>query len=215
MRNKELVEVLVSVSKLQNSPSHARALAVLVHFTRFRDSAKSLVFDNRSFISIIANGTSSPNLIAQRSAVRSIQNISASRSCRPHILPNTYGLVERLCKIAQGKMCKDQTDVGGSVRHSAVGALKNLADEPSNLMPMLKVSDCLPTLIHISHGTMAEGVTPAMTLMAKDALANFSEFYMRIVTEAARKKEGIEDPGEEPQTVCEPSAKTLMYSQWE
>lgn len=215
MRNKELVEVLVSVSKLQNSPSHARAFAVLVHFTRFRDSAKSLVFDNRSFISIIANGTSSPNVTAQRSAVRSIQNISASRSCRPHILPNTFGLVERLCKIAQGKLCKDRTEVGGSVRHSAVGALKNLADEPSNLMPMLKVSDCLPTLIHISHCTMSGGVTPAMSLMAKDALANFSEFYMRIVSEAARKKEGIENPDEEPETVCEPSAKTLMYSQWE
>ena len=215
MRNKELVEVLVSVSKLQKSPSHARALAVLVHFTRFRDSTKSLVFDNRLLISIIANGASSPNVIAQRSAVRSIQNISASRSCRPHILPNTYGLVESLCKIAQGKLCTNRTEIGCSVRHSAVGALKNLADEPSNLMPMLKVTDCLPTLIHVSHGTTAEGVSPAMALMAKDALANFSEFYMRIVTEASRKKEGIEDPDEDPAAVCGPSARTIMYSQWE
>lgn len=170
------------------------------------------MFDNQSFISIIANGVSSPNIIAQRSAVRSIQNISASPRCRPHILPNTYGLVESLGK----NMTQAYTEVGGSVRHSAVGALKNLADEPSNLMPMLKVTDCLPTLIRISHGEKAEGVTPAMVLMAKDGLASFSKFYQMIVTETKREKGGIDDDSDDdPAALYQPSAQTIVYSQWQ
>lgn len=218
VRNKNLIDVLMAVSPLTNSPSHPQALSVLVHFTRFRDSAKSVVFDNRWFISIVANGTSSLNKIAQRSSVRSIQNISANRSCRPHVLPNTIGLVERLCKIALGKMCADEADP--AVRHSAVGALKNLAEEPSNLLPMQKVTDCLPTLIHISHGTAEEGVTPAMALMAKDALANFSDFYQRIVMEAARKQEGlvpgrVRDIEKCDDVLRKPSIQPIWYRQWQ
>jgi len=207
-RNKELVEALVTVSKLHNSLLHTPTLATILHLSRHRENAKLLVLQTEGLLPSLVLGMNSPDATARRHAVRAIQNLSSNRPCRPHIIPSTRGLIERLCKIALGNASAGKDEEDGGIRHAAVGTLNNLADEPANLIPMTNVPDCFPALMLIAHGG-STGITPVMSMMAKDALAASSDLLVKVATKAANDKSK-----EQKISRYTPSAKSVTYNQW-
>ena len=80
---------------------------------------------------------------------------------------------------------------------AAISTLKNLCDEPANLIPMTNTNGCVSTLMYFAHAAGREKsdlvVTELMQYRACDALATLSHWLRKIATsgaslDAAQKK---------------------------
>ena len=68
---------------------------------------------------------------------------------------------------------------------AAVSTLKNLADEPTNLIPMTNTPDCFATLMQVAHGQDGN-TTEMMQFLACDALATLSHWLRKIASTESR-----------------------------
>lgn len=189
---------------MHDSPIHILAVQLLAHLTRHRLNSKSLVFKMQVFIQAMVQATYSPSEICRRYACFAIQNFSNDKSCRQE-LASSDKLITALCKRARHS--KDPEE-----RLAAICALKNLTDEPANLIPLSNTAECIATLMQIAHG-QEEGVTEMMQFRACDALATISHWLRKIATNG-QSTEAIKDGDVVPTTMFVPSLKVVGWEQY-
>lgn len=202
-RHKELVETLVEISYLHESPSHTLALKVIAHLTRHRGNSKLLSYKYRIVVPCLVHATNSHDLAARQHACFSLQNLSQDTSCRQEVA-STKNLLEAMCSRARHAVDQEE-------KQAAVSCLKNLADEPSNLIPMTNTPECFATLMHVANGD--QHTNEMMQYIACDALSTLSHWLRKIATsgyDVDAKKEGL--PSEQGMLV--PSFKVVTWSQW-
>jgi hypothetical protein len=204
-RNTPLVRVMAEIAGFHDSPSHEHAVKFLACLTRHRLNTKPLVFRRRTVVPALVNATSSPSDLARLYACYALQNLSQDKSCRQE-LAIADNLLTSLCERSRGA-----TDQEGE-RLAALSSLKNLTDEPANLIPMSNTTDCIATLMHLAHGRQ-EGVTPLMQFRACDALATLSHWLRKI----ASSGQALTDAklGASKKELFVPTLRVVTVNQWQ
>lgn len=163
-----------------------------------------MAFKQQMVVPALVKATYSNSDVSRRYGCFAIQNLSHDKSCRQE-LASSETLIAALCKRARHS--KDPEE-----RLAAICSLKNLTDEPANLIPLSNTPECIATLMQIAHG-QEEGVTEIMQFRACDALATISHWLRKIATNGqamdALKHGGTKAPG-----MFVPSLKVVGWSQY-
>jgi hypothetical protein len=133
------MQTLVAISKLHESGAHEHAVRFFAHLTRHRGNSKELVFKLRKVVPALVKATILMNDEARKHACFALQNLSQDKPCRQE-LAVTSDLLTALCVRARQAANPEE-------RLSAIHTLKNLTDEPANLIPMTNTPECFATLM--------------------------------------------------------------------
>lgn len=204
-RVNDLVPVVVEISLMHESPIHVLAVQFLAHLTRHRLNSKLLVFKVQVVLHALVKATYSTAEAARRYACFAIQNFSHDKSCRQE-LATSEKLIIALCKRARHSRDPEE-------RLAAICALKNLTDEPANLIPLSNTAECIATLMQIAHG-QEEGVTEMMQFKACDALATISHWLRKIATNG-QSMDAVKHGESKPTGMFVPSLKVVGWEQYE
>jgi hypothetical protein len=218
-REAELLETLVAVSNFKESTSHGYAIGIMANLTRHRLN-KHLAFKPKSFVPALVEATQSPLGDARLHAIYALQNLSQEKSCRQE-LAISNNLIVALCD-----RCRNGEQEGE--RLAAISTLKNLCDEPANLIPMTNTPGCVSTLMHFAHGGANNGtkeiqVTDMMQYRACDALATLSHWLRKISTsgyalEAINSRGGGRSSGSgglAKGQLFVPTLREVSWNQWQ
>jgi hypothetical protein len=153
----------------------------------------------------MVHGTYSPNDDTRKFSCFALQNLSKDKSCRQEVA-SAENLVYALCQRARHATDKEE-------KLSAISTLKNLTDEPANLIPMTNTQECFATLMQIAHGD-EENVTDMMQFLACDALATLSHWLRKIAT-SGKSLEAAKSGIQPSQELFVPSLRVVTWTQWE
>lgn len=199
------MDTLVEISKLHDSPSHEYAVKLIAHLTRHRGNSKHMVFKLRKIVPALVKASFSQNDEVRKYACFALQNLAQDKPCRQE-LAVTDQLLTALCvRIRQASDAEE--------RLAAIHALKNLTDEPANLIPMTNTPECFATMMQIAHAG-DDSVTEMMQYLGCDALATLSHWFRSIATSGQRidlNKKGLSPSME----LFVPSLKIVAYEQWQ
>ena len=204
-RDPNLLHTLIAVSGCQKSPSHDLAVQFLANLTRHRLNTKLLVFNERRAVPALVKAANSSSDQARLYACYAIQNMAQDKACRQE-LAAIDGLVSTLC--SRGRYAAAEPE-----RLSAISALKNLCDEPANLIPLTNTPACVATLMHLAHGK-EEGVTEMMQYRACDALATLSHWLRKIAT-SGKSLDALQRGQPSDTALFVPSLRVVTWNQWE
>lgn len=198
----------MGISALHDSPTHEHAVKLLAHLTRHRGNSKYLVFKVRTVVPALVKASFSQNDEARKYSMFALQNLSQDKPCRQE-LAITNELLTALCvRIRQASDIEE--------RLAAIHAMKNLTDEPADLIPMTNTPECFATLMQIAHGA-DDSVTEMMQYLGCDALATLSHWFRSIATSGQRIE--LMKNGGKPNTnnagLFVPSLKLVTYEQWQ
>ena len=206
-RKTELVEALIKISTFEHSPSQLTAVKLLVHLTRHQETTKHLIAESKDFLPILVRATFSDNDEIRKYACFAFQNLSQDPPCRQH-LAITPDLLLALCARARQATDPDE-------RLASIHALRNLTEEPANLIPMTNTPECFATLMQLAHAG-DESVTEMMQYLGCDALATLSHWFRSIATSGQHMEETGSDSKSTPSNKKPfvPTLKTIPYEQW-
>ena len=207
-RDTALIKVMSEIAMCHESPAHVHAIKFLAFLTRHRLNSKVIVFRRRNVVPALVEATTSQNETARLYGCYALQNLSQDKSCRQE-LAIAENLLVCLCERARG--ATDQE----AERLAALSALKNLTDEPANLIPMSNTTDCIATLMHLAHGRQ-EGVTPLMQYRACDALATLSHWLRKIATSGQALSDAkMGKMHSNSKELFVPSLRVVTVNQWQ
>ncbi len=201
---------LVSVANTMEVAANILCIATLTNLTRHPDNAYHLVYRVPglvgTFVAHVEACSTNPfdeNAECAKCALYALQNLSCTGNCRQE-LANTPDLLSNVTKAAFRHDCPEQ-------QLSALHALKNLSDDPFNLVTMTNTPGCTATLLALANndsscapsssprssaggkGPLAENNAMAQYL-ACDTLATLSHWLLTL--SATRKsKDGAEKGG--------------------
>jgi len=205
-RNNSFVSTLVAIAKYEEKPSHLLVIKILANLTRHRLNTKILVFRERIVVPALVQATLSEDDEVRQFACYALQNLSQDKSCRQE-LAIVENLITALCDCSRQTSAEEE-------RLAAISALKNLCDEPANLIPMTNTPECIATLMHLAHGKEA-GVTDVMQYRACDALATLSHWLRKIATSG----QSLDSPTPRNRALTKglfvPSLRVVTYNQWQ
>jgi hypothetical protein len=206
-RDAALVKVMSEIAVCHDSPSHEHAVKFLACLTRHRLNSKVLVFRRRGVVPALIKATVSSSDTVRLHACYALQNLSQDKSCRQE-LAISENLLICLCDRARG------ATEHVNERLAALSALKNLTDEPANLIPMSNTTDCIATLMHLAHGRQ-EGVTPLMQYRACDALATLSHWLRKIATSGQALNNAKNGKISNNKELFIPALRVVTVNQWQ
>lgn len=201
----ELVLVVVEISRMIESPIHSLAVQFLAHLTRHRLNSKILVFKEHTVVPALVKATYSNIEASRRYACFAIQNFSHNKSCRQELAGNEK-LITALCKRARHSRDTEE-------RLASICALKNLTDEPANLIPLSNTSECIATLMQIAHG-QEDGITEMIQFRACDALATISHWLRKIATNG-QMMNAAKHGEQAPERMFVPSLDVVGFEQYQ
>jgi hypothetical protein len=202
-RNDEFVRTMVEISKFQESPSHVMAVKVLANLTRHRLNTNVLVFERRVVVSALVRALGSPHPHTREYGCYALQNIAQDKSCRQE-LATTPNLIESLCQ------CTRQSS-GEAERLAATSALKNMCDEPANLIPMSNTPDGISSLMLLTHD---EGVSDVIQYRACDAISTLSYWLRKIATSGKALDANLQGTTP-PDDLFVPTLRVVTWNQWQ
>lgn len=204
-RDSALVSTMVDISKFDESPSHTLAIKLLTNLTRHRLNTKIVVFKQQIIVPALVVAAEAVNDETRLYACYALQNLSQDKSCRQE-LAITDNLITALCNRSREARAEDE-------RLAAVSSLKNLCDEPANLIPLTNTHDCISTLMQLAHGK-EEGVSDTTQYRACDGLATLSHWLRKIATSGKTLDDAKR--GKQPtKELFVPSLQVVTWNQWQ
>ena len=176
-RHAYLVSTLVAITKLQESSSQDFGLKLLANLSRHRANSKILVFKMKDVVPAIVFATNSNNDTSRKYACYALQNLSQDKPCRQQ-LASIENLLPAVCRSIRSATDPDE-------KLAALHTIKNLTDEPANLIPMSNTPECFATLIQVAHAS-DDSITEMMQYVGCDALATLSHWFRSIATSGQR-----------------------------
>jgi len=201
-----LVDTLLQIAKLQESLSQHYGLQILAHLTRHRGNSKLFVFKNKTVVPTMVFALGSENTESRKYACFCLQNLSQDKPCRQE-LALVEGLIPSICR-------RIRTSKNAEEKLAALHTLKNLTDEPANLIPMTNTPECFATLMQVAHAS-DDSVTEMMQYLGCDALATLSHWLRSIATSGQRigtirkNNENLKD------NLFVPSLKVVRWEPWQ
>ena len=164
-----------------------------------------ILYQLKNFVPAIVRASFSQNDETRKYACFALQNLSQDKPCRQE-LAVTPNLLTALC--VRVRQAADPEE-----RLAALHGLKNLTDEPANLIPMTNTPECFATLMQIAHAS-DDSVSEMMQYLGCDALATLSHWYRSIATSGQRID--YQQKGQKPpKDLFVPSLKIITYQQWQ
>jgi hypothetical protein len=204
-RDRALVSTMVAISKFDESPSHTLAVKLLANLTRHRLNTKMVVFKHQIIVPALVVAVEAINDETRLYACYALQNLSQDKSCRQE-LAITDNLITALCNRSREARAEEE-------RLAAVSALKNLCDEPANLIPLTNTRDCISTMMQLAHGN-EEGVSDTTQYRACDGLATLSHWLRKIATSGKTLDDAKR--GKQPtRELFVPSLQVITWDQWQ
>ena len=176
-RHSYLIDTLVAITRLQESSSQQYGLKLFAHLSRHCSNSKILVFKMKEVVPAVVFATHSEDADSRQYACYTLQNFSQDKPCRQH-LASIDNLLMAVCRRIRGAKIEEE-------KLSALHILKNLTDEPANLIPMTNTPTCFDTLMHVAHAS-DDSVTEMMQYLECDALATLSHWFHSIATSGQR-----------------------------
>lgn len=176
-RHAYLVTTLVRIGMLQESASQDHGLKILAHLSRHRSNSKIMAFKMKDVVPGVVFAMDSQNGEARKYACYVLQNLSQDKPCRQQLV-SIKSLLPALCRRIRVARFPEE-------KLAALHTLKNLTDEPANLIPMTNTPECFATLMQVVHGS-GENTTEMMQYLGCDALATLSHWFRSIATSGHR-----------------------------
>jgi hypothetical protein len=205
-RHMYLLDTLVAVTRLQESASQEFGLKLLAHFSRHRDNSKHLVFKMKTVVPAIVFATQSGNDESRKYACFALQNFSQDKPCRQE-LASIPGLLTAICQRVRSPKIEEE-------KLAALHTLKNLTDEPANLIPMTNTPECFATLMQVAHAS-DESVTETMQYIGCDALATLSHWFRSIATSGQRIGTGKRNNAQARAELFVPTLRVITWENWQ
>lgn len=205
-RNTYLMDSLVAIARLQESSSQEFGLKLLAHFSRHRANSKVMVFKVKATVPAIVLATRSDSAESRKYACFALQNLSQDKPCRQE-LASIDNLLPAVCRRIRS--AKDAEE-----RLAALHTLKNLSDEPANLIPMTNTPECFATLMQIAHAS-DDSVTETMQYLGCDALATLSHWFRSIATSGQRIGTDKRDDEQAKDQLFVPTLKVVAWQPWQ
>lgn len=207
-RHAYLVRTLVAITRLQESSSQDMALKLLANMSRHRSNSKVLVFKFKDVVPSLVYAMDSSNDDSRLLACYCLQNFSQDKPCRQQL-----ALIDNLLTV----VCRSaRNDEDPEEKLAALHTLKNLCDEPANLIPMSNTPDCFATLIQVAHAS-DESTTEMMQYVGCDALATLSHWFRSIATSGHRIGANQENTPSviKKDELFMPSQRVLTWESWQ
>ena len=176
-RNTYLASTLVAIIKLQESSSQDYGVKLMAHLSRHRSNSTLLVFKMKGVVSSIVAAMNSENEESRKYACYTLQNLSQDKPCRQQ-LASIENLLSAVCHCIRNTTDPEE-------KLAALHTIKNLSDEPANLIPMTNTPHCFATLIQVAHAS-DDSITEMMQFVGCDALATLSHWFRSIATSGQR-----------------------------
>ena len=141
VRNVTFMSTIIEVANRFDSPAHTRCIVMIAYLSRLRANIHRMVYRVKFLLRTLVRATNSDDAECRKYACLTLENLSCERSCRKEIA-NVPGLIPALCLCSTNMGHEDQ-------QLAATSALRNLADEPANLIPFTDAEDCLASLIKL------------------------------------------------------------------
>jgi hypothetical protein len=210
-RTECIPSALVSIANKMELAANILCVATVTNLTRHPENAEHLVYNVKNLVPMLldhitSNGGSTrvgdgeENHECAKCALYALQNLSCSNNCRQE-LANTPNLLAALTKAAFKTQYRDQ-------QLSALHTLKNLSDDPFNLVTMTNTPGCTATLLALAN----DGNNVMAQYLACDTLATLSHWLLTLSTAKTRKGKvvGEDDDGE----VGRRTFQTLTWEPW-
>lgn len=227
-RTEPIVNSLVAVAGTMEVAANILCIATMTNMTRHPDNAYHLVHKVPElvgmFVGHIDTGLGSPfddGAECAKCALYALQNLSCTGNCRQQ-LANTPELLGSVTKAAFRHDCPDQ-------QLSALHTLKNLSDDPFNLVTMTNTPGCTATLLALANNDAscmpsaprsprspgdkqgaADNANTMAQYLACDTLATLSHWLLTL--SATRKSK---DSGEGGAGGTHMSRRTFKQCTWE
>ncbi|KAG7368941.1 hypothetical protein IV203_031684 [Nitzschia inconspicua] len=205
-RHMYLVDTLVTIARLQESTSQEFGLRLLAHFSRHRGNSKHLIFKTKTVVPAIVYATQSESDESRKYACFALQNFSQDKPCRQELasIPDLLGAVCRRVRTARIE----------EEKLAALHTLKNLTDEPANLIPMTNTPECFATLMQVAHAS-DESVTETMQYIGCDALATLSHWFRSIATSGQRIGTAKRNSERGKDELFVPTLRVVTWESWQ
>ena len=203
---------LVNIANKMELAANILCVATLTNLTRHHENDEHLVYRVKGLVPTLLDhittnngtgrveGTEADNHECAKCALYALQNLSCSNNCRQE-LANTPNLLGALTKAAFKTQHRDQ-------QLSALHTLKNLSDDPFNLVTMTNTPGCTATLLALAN----DGNNAMAQYLACDTLATLSHWLLTLSSAKNRKGKivGEDDDNE----VGRRTFQTLTWEQW-
>mmetsp|Transcript_16574 Transcript_16574/g.38296 ORF Transcript_16574/g.38296 Transcript_16574/m.38296 type:complete len:849 (+) Transcript_16574:176-2722(+) len=208
-RHAYLITTLVSITKLQESKIQDIGLKIFANLSRHRSNSKILVFKMKDVVPAIILATKSNNDASRKYAFYALQNFSQDKPCRQQ-LASIKDLLPAVCSCIRNADDPEE-------KLAALHTLKNLTDEPANLIPMTNTPECFATLIQVAHAS-DDSITETMQYVGCDALSTLSHWFRSIATSGHRVgtvKRNMPESVIAKNELFVPSQSVLSWEPWQ
>eukprot|EP00986_Skeletonema_menzelii_P011974 scaffold6341_cov161-Skeletonema_menzelii.AAC.3 len=171
-RMESITNALVTVANRMEKDANILCMATLTNLTRHPDNLNHLMFKVPKLALIFVTNVEGSDVECAKCALYALQNLSCDSNCRQE-LANTANLLGNVTKAAFKHDLPEQ-------QLSALHTLKNLSDDPFNLVTMTNTPGCTATLLALANSS-GNGMAQ---YLACDTLATLSHW---LLTLSARK----------------------------
>ncbi|KAL7542444.1 hypothetical protein ACHAXR_011789 [Thalassiosira sp. AJA248-18] len=170
---------LVNVANTMELAANILCIAILTNLTRHPDNAYHLVHKVPNLVGTFVSHVDCTDAECAKCALYALQNLSCTGNCRQE-LANTPDLLGNVTKAAFRHDCVEQ-------QLSALHTLKNLSDDPFNLVTMTNTPGCTATLLALANNDAAGG---SAQYLACDTLATLSHWLLTLSATRKSKDTG-------------------------
>jgi len=156
-QNDTLLQNIIFLAGIFDSPLHTRCIEMLCNFTRFPSNNARLASKPKAIETLLICGKSKIGEDRMWS-IRTIQNLCSDASSKVGLA--TGAMLSLLSTAAMRKDYEEQ--------FAAVGALMNLSTEPGSIVPLTNTKTVVATLVHLAH---SPNTPSAVRKIACDSLA--------------------------------------------
>jgi hypothetical protein len=193
-RMESITTALVSVANRMEKDANILCMAILTNMTRHPDNLNYLMFKVPELASLFVTNVEGSDVECAKCALYALQNLSCDSNCRQE-LANTANLLGSITKAAFKHDSPEQ-------QLSALHTLKNLSDDPFNLVTMTNTPGCTATLLALANNS-SNGMAQ---YLACDTLATLSHW---LLTLSARKNTRLMEEGKDGEDGFENGTKRV------
>lgn len=178
-----ITTALVTVADRMEKDANILCMAILTNLTRHPNNLNHLMFKVPKLASIFVANVEGSDVECAKCALYAVQNLSCDSNCRQE-LANTANLLGSITKAAFKHAFPEQ-------QISALHTLKNLSDDPFNLVTMTNTPGCTATLLALANNS-GNGMAQ---YLACDTLATLSHWLLTLSARKNTKLMGKEGDG--------------------
>lgn len=211
---------LVSVANTMELAANILCVAILTNLTRHPDNAHHLVYRVPNLVNTFVRHVESSDDHAEcaKCALYALQNLSCTSNCRQE-LANTPDLLGNVTKAAFRHDCPEQ-------QISALHTLKNLSDDPFNLVTMTNTPGCTATLLALANNDASSsgkkdgsadsaGSNAMAQYLACDTLATLSHWLLTLSATRKGSKDDDGGDGKSARAGVDMGRRTFKQNTWE